>query len=106
MNDSWPTMTTAMIPPHKMPEEVSSADLNALLRGRKFGQPVDNTAQFDMCPPTEQYDPAELSELEEFCRKHGIIGINIGKSPRQTLAMLKGRMGIREQTVKRGLLNG
>ena len=36
-----------------------------------------------------QYDPSEVMELEEFCAKHGILGVNFGKmSPKATLSML------------------
>jgi hypothetical protein len=44
-----------------------------------------------------QYDPSEVTELEEFCAKYGILGVNFGKmSPRATLSMLKAKMGIRD----------
>ena len=110
MNESWPTMTTAMLPPHQRSAEVSSADLNMLLRGRKFtdGQrDTNDSRQIDMNPPLPTYDEAEMAELQEFCRQRGIIGVNFnGMSPRAALKMLKGKMGMSEQTTKRGLING
>ncbi len=109
MNESWSTMpmTTAMLSPHKRPEEVSSADLNSLLRGRKFGRDSEDYRQSSMNPEIPAYDEEEMKELQEFCRQRGIIGVNFnGMSPRIALNMLKGKMGMAEQTVKRGLING
>jgi hypothetical protein len=48
-------------------------------------------------PEIVQYDQSDILELEEFCSKHGILGVNFGRmSPRSTLNMLKARMGIRD----------
>jgi hypothetical protein len=49
-----------------------------------------------------------MKELQEYCQKHGILGVNFGnRNPRAVLQMLKARMGERsEPTIKRGLLNG
>ena len=48
-------------------------------------------------PEVVQYDQSDIVELEEFCSKHGILGVNFGRmSPRSTLNMLKSRMGIRD----------
>ena len=103
MNESWPTMTSAMIPPHKRPDEVSSADLNSLLRGRKFGK--DATQLQPVAIP--EYNPDDIQELEEFCHRRGIVGINFnGMNPKAVLQMLKGRLGIQEQPVKKGILHG
>jgi hypothetical protein len=45
--------------------------------------------------PIIQYDPNDIKELEEFCKKHGIMGFNTGKmSPKAALSMLKSRLGI------------
>lgn len=108
MNESWSTMpmTTAMLSPHKRPEEVSSADLNSLLRGRRFGN-KENEIPMEMNPAIPEYDETEMNELQEFCRQRGIIGVNFnGMRPSAVLQMLKGKMGMAEQTVKRGLING
>ena len=108
MNESWNTMpfTTAMLAPHKAPEPVSDADLNSLLRGRKFGK-RDEDLPLNMNPEIPVYDEAEMQELQEFCRQRGIIGVNFnGMNPRAVLKMLKRKMGMTEQTTKRGLING
>ncbi len=87
-------------------EQVSDADLNALLGGRKFGT-KQQPEQFEMNPAIPQYDENDMYELQEFCMKHGIIGVNFGKdNPKVVLHKLKARMGIVEQTYKRGILNG
>ena len=57
--------------------------------------------------PRVQDDPKDVEELEAFCRAHGIISAGFGNiGAKSALRMLKGRMGIRENTSKRGLLNG
>ena len=109
MNESWNTMpfTTAMLSPHKAPAPVSDADLNALLGGRKFGNGQSEAQPFQMNPAIPEYDPADMQELQDFCSKRGIIGVNFnGMNPKAVLKMLKTRMGITEQTSKRGILNG
>lgn len=46
-------------------------------------------------PPTQQYDPKDIQEVEDFCRKYGIMGFNFGKmNPKAALQMLKNKMGI------------
>lgn len=109
MNDSWTTMamTTAMMMQNRRPaEEVSHSDIAALLKGRTYGQSQDTPA-FNMNPSVPEFDPAEMQELQDFCAKRGIIGVNFGgMNPRAVLNMLKTKMGIREQTTKKGLLNG
>lgn len=88
-------------------EEVSQADLNALLGGRKFGKPKEDYCQSDMNPVIPEYSEEEMQELQDFCRQRGIIGVNFnGMNPSTVLKMLKARMGITEQTSKRGILNG
>jgi hypothetical protein len=50
-----------------------------------------------------------MKELEEFCKKRGIIGLNFnGMNPRAILNMLKGKTSDRSSIneTKRGLLNG
>ena len=107
MTDSWTNMamTTAALM-NRPREQVSSSELDTLLRGRKFGQGVEDMPM-DMNPSIADYDTAEMQELETFCKARGIIGVNFGKmSPSAILQMLKGKQGIREQTTKKGLLNG
>lgn len=57
---------------------------------------------------SEQYNCVDIAELEEFCLKYGIIGVNFGNmNPKQTLNMLKRKMGIKEEhIVKKELLKG
>lgn len=109
MNESWNTMTmtTSMLLNQKAREEVSQADLNALLGGRKFGSKQQETQPFNMTPEIPEYSDEDMRELQDFCSKRGIIGVNFnGMNPKAVLRMLKARMGITEQTSKRGLLNG
>ena len=50
-----------------------------------------------------------MKELEEYCKKRGIIGINfMGKSPKQIMAMLSGKMGDKtiSENTKRTILYG
>lgn len=73
MND-YPTFNSDMI--------------HSLLIKRKFDS--------EICIPT-QYDQKDVEELEEFCLKHGIFGVNFGKmNPKSILSMLKSKMGIRD----------
>lgn len=98
--------TTAMISPHAAPEPVSQVDINALLRGRKFGAGKDDLP-LDMNPPIPECDPSELAELQDFCSKRGIVGVNFnGMKPAAVLRMLKAKMGITEQVNNRGILHG
>lgn len=83
--------------------DVSEAELSVLLKGRKFvgDLPTD--------PQIQVVNPIEVKELEEFCIKHGIIGVNFGnvQSPKRMLEMLKARMGYKESTTsQKGLLYG
>lgn len=42
-----------------------------------------------------EYNPGDIQELEMFCKKHGILGVNFkNMSPRAILNMLKSKMGI------------
>ena len=99
----WTTDTLSMAAPK---EQVSADDLNSLLKGRKFNQKP--APDVDMCPPVSDYDPVEMAELEEYCKKRGIVGINFnGMSPSAILRMLKSKVeGRHEAPLKRGILNG
>jgi hypothetical protein len=106
MNDSWTTMamTTAMMMQNRRPsEEVSHSDIAALLKGRKYTEDG-----FEMDAPLPPHDPAELKELQDFCAKYGIVGVGASSkdSPSVILRKLKAKMGIVEQTAKKGLLHG
>lgn len=110
MNESWPMMNTNMLAPHKASPAVSSADIQSLLRGRSFGhhkQQVDKP--FEMNPSIPEYDGADMQELQDYCSKRGILGVNFnGRDPKSILKMLKARMGDRSSIneTKKGLLNG
>jgi hypothetical protein len=48
----------------------------------------------------QQYDVKDIQALEEFCQQYGIMGFNFGKmNPKSALRMLKGKMGIIDETV-------
>jgi len=100
---NWSTDTMAMAAPK---EQVSASELNSLLKGRRFGQ--KQAADFDMCPPIPECDPEELRELEEYCKKRGIVGVNFnGMSPRAALNMLRGKVeGAHQAPTKKGLIYG
>jgi hypothetical protein len=50
------------------------------------------------CIPPEEHD---VTELEIFCKKHNIIGLNIRRNPKVILSMLKNKMGIIEVPTKK-----
>jgi cytochrome c553 len=110
MNESWPMMNTSMIAPHKASPAVSSADIQSLLRGRSFGHQQSNEVKpFEMNPAISDYNDADMQELQDYCSKRGILGVNFnGRDPKSILRMLKARMGDRTSIneTKRGLLNG
>lgn len=87
-------------------EQVSASDLSGLLKGRRFGQ--KQAAEVDMFPTISECDPLELKELEDYCKKRGIVGVNFnGMSPRAALNMLRGKAeGTQRPQLKKGLLNG
>jgi hypothetical protein len=62
-------------------------------------------------PDMQYFDPADVEELEQFCKSRGIIGVNFGRmNPREVLNMLKNKIGIptesKRSTYKKTLLNG
>lgn len=99
----WTTDRMAMAAPK---EQVSADDLNNLLKGRRFGQ--KQAPDVDMCPSIPDYNPTEMAELEAYCKKRGIVGINFaGMNPTQVLRMLRARVeGRYEAPLQRGLING
>ena len=115
MNESW-FSTNSMIPSikpngHARPD-LSADDINALLKGRTFGNKQVENDQFPQnnIQPIEQYDSSEMKELEEFCQKRGIVGINFnGMRPSAVLRMLKAKTGFQQseqQVSKKGLIHG
>lgn len=110
MNESWPMMNTSMLTPHKASPAVSSADIQSLLRGRLFGhQKQQAETPFEMNPSIPEYNDADMQELQDYCSKRGILGVNFnGRDPKSILRMLKARMGDRSSIneTKRGLLHG
>jgi hypothetical protein len=100
---TWNTGNFASAAPK---EQVSASDLNALLKGRRFGR--TDVPDFDMCPPAEHFDPNDMMELESYCKSRGIVGVNFtGMNPKSVLRMLKGRSeGIYTEPSKRSILHG
>lgn len=109
MNEQYTTMNiSAMMPRGHSNDSVSSADINSLLKGRSFGSQQDSKP-FEMNPTIPAYNDADMQELQDYCSKRGILGVNFnGRDPKSILRMLKARMGDRTSIneTKRGLLNG
>ena len=99
-----------MLAPHKASPAVSSADIQSLLRGRSFGNQKQQAEKpFEMNPSIPEYNDADMQELQDYCSKRGILGVNFnGRDPKSILRMLKARMGDRSSIneTKKGLLNG
>lgn len=108
MNEHYSTMNYSIPPMGKSNDSVSSADINSLLRGRTLGMSRMDEKPYEMDPPIPEYNEDDMKELQEYCSKRGILGVNFGgRNPRAILQMLKARMGERsEPVVKRGLING
>jgi hypothetical protein len=90
-------------------DKVSDESLTNLLGGRKFGQRPTDGGTFDMTPPIPECNQDDLSELEEYCRKRGIVGVNFaGMSPKMALQMLKGKTEsiYASTSTKKGILHG
>lgn len=109
MNEQYTTMNLPpMMRAGHSRDDISSADINSLLKGRSFGKKQED-APFNIKPQVQEYSDEEMKELEEFCKKRGIIGLNFnGMNPRAILNMLKGKTSDRSSIneTKRGLLNG
>ncbi len=110
MNEHYTTMNlSALSRTGKGRDEVSSSDINALLRGRSFGTRKVDDKSPEMNPSIPAYSDEDMKELQDYCAKRGIIGVNFnGMNPQAVLRMLKSKMGERnEQTVsKKGMLYG
>lgn len=72
--------------------ENSSFDpCQAMIKKNSVEQSVDSVPE---------YDVESLEELENFCAKHGILGVNLRtQDPKSTLRMLKRKMGIIEEKI-------
>ena len=109
MNEQYTTMNLpAIMPRGHSNDSVSGADIQSLLRGRSFVSHQD-IKPFEMNPAITDYNDADMQELQDYCSKRGILGVNFnGRDPKSILRMLKARMGDRSSIneTKRGLLNG
>jgi hypothetical protein len=97
MNETWSTMNmNTLLPRGKSRDEVSLSDINALLKNRSYNQEIS------------EYNADDMHELQEYCQKHGILGVNFGnRNPKAVLQMLKARMGERNNYVsKKGIIYG
>lgn len=64
-----------------------SFDPVALLMKRKQQEDLPNMGVME-------YNQDDILELEDFCRKHNILGVNFGRSnPKSILNMLKNKIG-------------
>jgi hypothetical protein len=111
MNEQYTTMNiSAMMTRGHSNDSVSSADIQSLLKGRSFGHQQNNEVKpFEMNPSIPDYNNADMQELQDYCTKRGILGVNFnGRDPKSILRMLKARMGDRYSIneTKKGLLNG
>lgn len=111
MNEQYTTMNiSAMMTRGHSNDSVSSADIQSLLRGRSFGNQKQQAEKpFEMNPSIPEYNDADMNELQDYCSKRGILGVNFnGRDPKSILRMLKSRMGDRSSIneTKKGLLNG
>lgn len=80
---------------------VPEFDPYKILLQKKFNQ--TNPSEI----PTISYNEDDIKELEEFCKKHGILGVNFkNMNPKSVLNMLKNKIGIREEKSNRMVLNG
>jgi hypothetical protein len=53
-------------------------------------------------PKVEPHNKSDVDALQEFCKRHGIIGMNFGHmSPRAALSMLRSRFGETTNFVKK-----
>ena len=51
-------------------------------------------------PTPDEYNKREVQELQDFCAKYGILGLDFrGMNPKAVLRMLKNKMGVIESGV-------
>jgi hypothetical protein len=108
MNEHYTTMNYSIPPMGHSNDSVSMSDINSLLRGKNYGVSNIDQKPFEMNPSIPEYNEDDLKELQEYCAKRGIIGVNFGgRNPKAVLQMLKARMGERSEPVsKKGMLYG
>jgi hypothetical protein len=88
MNENWSTMNMdAFYPRGKSKDEVSMNDINNLLKGRSYTQEPLAYNQI------QEHDPNDIRELEEYCQKRGILGVNWRKKPKSRAANAKSKNG-------------
>jgi hypothetical protein len=52
--------------------------------------------------PEVRRDDGAQKDLEEYCTRHGILGVNCGNmDPRVALQMIKGRVGDRSEAISK-----
>ena len=108
-NLNWTTDMMAMAAPK---EQVSASDLNGLLKGRRFGQNptlLSPDVPSNNFPLYNEFEQADMVELDEYCKKRGIIGLNLGNmAPRAALDMLRGKVEgtARVETIRKKLIYG
>jgi hypothetical protein len=91
--DEWRSIGSGMFGGMSMkrPTATTVPDFDPVALMMKKKQQQDNP----QLPPTLDYNVDDVYELEEFCRKHNIIGFNCGRmNPKSALRMLKSRMGV------------
>jgi hypothetical protein len=91
--DEWRSIGSGMFGGMSMqrPTATTVPDFDPVALMMKKKQQQDNP----QLPPTLDYNVDDVYELEEFCRKHNIIGVNCGRmSPKSALRMLKSRMDV------------
>jgi len=91
--EQWPSIGSGMFGGMSMQRSPSTAvpdfDPVALMMKKKHQQ------ENPQLSPTIEYDPNDVYELEEFCRKHNILGFNCGRmNPKSALRMLKSKIGV------------
>jgi hypothetical protein len=110
MNEHYTTMNLSAISLNGVgKDEVSASGINSLLRGKTFGTKAVEDKPFEMNPGIPAYNDEDMKELQDYCSKRGILGVNFnGRDPKSILRMLKARMGDRSSIneTKRGLLHG
>lgn len=67
-------------------DKISPDQINNLLRGKKINGE-------EKIEPTSVYNENDIKELQDYCQRMNIIGMNFGnRDPREILRMLKGRL--------------
>ena len=91
--DEWRSIESGMLGGMSMqrPTAASVPNFDPVDLMMKKKQQQDNP----QLQSTMEYNTDDVYELEEFCRKHNIMGFNCGRmNPKAALRMLKSRMGV------------